>query len=326
MSAWRGVEEFLEVVRAGSFTAAADSLGVSKSFVSKIIGELEARIGVQLMVRTTRRLSLTAAGELFHERCLAMREDLQDLERAVGQFQLEPMGRLRVGLSDIFGSDFMSGLLASFSTKHPDIDIEAIAYLDENDLAAQNCDVVIRYGDLEDSSERARFFGYLSYGLCASPDYVAEHGWPESPEDLARHVCLSDLDGVFQFNNGLKVPVSGNWKSNSGATLRWAARRGLGLAHLPISIIRTDLNEGRLLAMTEEWTFHDKEVRAVFPSGIMPAATRAFIDFLTRRVGRARLRPWMEELLSSDEQWSEFPLRKNQHGLEQENIDKIGLD
>lgn len=297
MSAWRGIDEFLAVIASGSFTSAAERLGVSKSFVSKTVSELEARVGAQLIVRTTRRLSLTAAGELFHERCLAMRAELVDLERSMAQFQSHPVGRLRIILSDTFGSDFISALLAEFSAQHPHISIQAIAYLRDADLAEENFDVAIRYGSLGDSSMRARLFGYLSYALCASPDYVARHGWPQSPEDLARHNCLTDPSGHFVFNGDVAVRVAGNWSSNSGVTLRWAARRGLGLAHLPISVVRQDLNDGHLIALDEEWSFHDKEVRAVFPPGIMPTATRAFIDFLTSRFSKAKIRPWMSPTL-----------------------------
>ena len=301
MSAWRGIDEFLAVVAAGSFTAAADALGVSKSFVSKTINELEARVGAQLIVRTTRRLSLTAAGELFHQRCRAMREELADIERSMAQFQLRPVGRLRIGLSDTFGSDFMSALLADFSARHPDIAIEAIAYLSENELIQENFDVLIRYGSLENSSARARFFGYLTYCLCASPDYVAAHGWPASSDDLANHQCLVPPTGVFEFNDGMRARVSGRWTSNSGVALRWAARRGLGLAHLPISVIRNDLADGHIVAMHDDWSFHDKEVRAVFPSGMTPTATRAFIDYLTGCFSRGKIRPWMVDQLKPGE-------------------------
>ena len=301
MSAWRGIDEFLAVVSSGSFTGAADRLGVSKSFVSKMVVELETRVGAQLIVRTTRRLSLTAAGELFHQRCLAMRGDLADLERSMAQFQSQPVGRLRIVLSDTFGSDFMSALLADFSANHPDIAIQAIAYLSEADLAAETFDVAIRYGPLGDSSWRARLFGYLSYCLCGSPDYVGRNGWPYGPEGLAEHSCLADMNGQFHFNDGRSVRVSGPWTSNSGIALRWAARRGLGIAHLPISVVRQDLVCGDLVALHEEWSFHDKEVRAVFPGGIMPTATRAFIDYLTNRFTQTRVRPWMVRQLDPDE-------------------------
>jgi DNA-binding transcriptional LysR family regulator len=293
VSAWRGIHEFLTVISAGSFTAAADRMDVSKSYVSKTISELEARIGVQLVIRTTRRMSLTAAGEQFYRRCLAMHDELADLERSMAQFQSQPVGRLRILLSDTFGSDFMSALLADFSANHPNIEIQVIAYLQEADLAGQSFDVAIRYGALDDSSLVARLFGYLTYCLCASPDYIEKHGWPTSPDDLGQHACLSDSGGMFHFNDGRSVRVPGHWRSNSGVALRWAARRGLGLAHLPISLVRQDLIDGHLLTPHDEWTLHDKEVRAVFPAGITPSATRAFIDYLTSRYTIIKLRPWM---------------------------------
>jgi len=193
MSSWRGIEEFLAVVEQGSFTAAGDHLGVSKSYISKTVHELEERLGVQLLVRTTRRLSLTGAGESFHRECADLQTRLSEVEKQVGRYSTEPVGRLRVGLSDIFGSDFMSALLAEFSTEHPGIVIEPIAYLNENEIVQERFDVVIRYGVLPNSNLRARTFGYLSYCLCAAPEYVAARGWPETPQGLLEHDCLTDL-------------------------------------------------------------------------------------------------------------------------------------
>jgi DNA-binding transcriptional LysR family regulator len=299
LAVWRGIEEFLAVTASGSFTAAAEKLGVSKSFVSKTITDLEDRFGVQLIMRTTRRLSLTAAGELFRDRCLALRADLVDIESMMGEFQSRPMGRLRIALSDTFGSDFMSSLLADFSRQHPGISVQVIAYLREADLADDSFDVVIRYGTLPNSYLRAKLFGYLSYCLCASPKFVEEFGWPSSPDDIRRFNCLSDFSGKFHFNDSVSVQAAGNWQSNSGVALRWAARRGLGLAHLPISVVRQDLNDGSLLYLNEDWTYHDKEVRVVFPAGIIPSATRAFIDYLTNRYNTQMIiRPWMSSGLN----------------------------
>ena len=294
---WRGIEEFLAVVEMGSFTAGAEALGVSKSYVSKIVSELEARVGAQLLLRTTRRLSLTAAGDLFHQRCLDMRASLLDVERQMAEFQERPVGRLRVGLSDIFGVTFMSSIVAEFSARHREISIEVVAYLRETDLVQEQFDVVIRYGKLIDSGLKARLFGYLSYGLCASPDYVERRGWPRDAAALADHDCLADLSGYFHFNaigsTSDRVKVSGPWKSNSGIALASAVRHGLGIAQLPISIIRDELADGRLTVLDEEWAFYDKEVWAVFSPGIMPAATRAFIDHLATSFEHRKLRPWM---------------------------------
>jgi DNA-binding transcriptional LysR family regulator len=299
MSSWDGIDEFLAVVETGSFTAAAEALSASKAYVSKTVNELEARLGAQLIVRTTRRLSLTAAGELFLDRCRSLRGQLGDTERAMAEFQTKPMGRLRIALSDTFGTDFMSALLADFSYLHRDISIEPIVYLREADLNQAHFDLAIRYGPLESSSAQARLFGYTSYCLCAAPEYVAQHGWPSSPKDLTQHNCLSNVSGHFEFNGGVRVKVGGNWTSNSGIALRSATRRGLGLSQLPISVVRRELAEGRIIPLLEEWSYYDQEVRAVFPPGIIPSATRAFLDYLTSHVGMNKARPtadWLQRL------------------------------
>lgn len=292
-SSWRGIEEFLAVVEHGSFTAAGEELGVSKSYVSKTVHELEERLGVQLLIRTTRRLSLTSAGQSFQQECAELQKRLSDLEKQVGRYSTDPVGRLRIGLSDIFGSDYMSGVLADFSLKHPAISIESIAYLNESDISQEQFDIVIRYGALPDSNLRARMFGYLSYCLCASPGYVAKHGWPTKPSDLSDHLCLTDRSCSMDFNGPASVKVSPRWISNSGIALRSAVRKGLGIASLPVSVIRQDLVDGTIVALEEEWCFYDKQCWVVYSPGIMSAATRAFIDHLVRRITRTKVRPSM---------------------------------
>ncbi|MBA17776.1 MAG: LysR family transcriptional regulator [Sphingomonas sp.] len=293
MSSWRGIEEFLAVVEHGSFTAAGEELGVSKSYVSKTVQELEERLGVQLLTRTTRRLSLTSAGQSFHKECADLHKRLGDLEKRIGRYRTDPVGRLRIGLSDTFGSDFMSRLLAEFSDEHDAIVVEPIAYLDEGDVAQEQFDIVIRYGTLTDSNLRARMFGYLSYCLCASPAYVAKHGWPTDSAALTERECLTDRSGTMTFNENVTVKVTPRWISNSGIALRSAVRKGLGIASLPVSVIRQDLVDGTILALEEEWSFYDKPCWVVYSPGIMSAATRAFIDYLIRRTTRTKIRPSM---------------------------------
>ncbi len=297
MSGWRGIDEFLAVVRSGSFTAAGHELGVSKSYVSKTVQQLEDRLGVQLLVRTTRRLSLTDAGRQFHAECAELQDRLTAVERRVGLYSTRPFGRLRIGLSDIFGSDFMSTMLADFSLKNPEIEIEAIAYLDEGQVMQERFDLTIRYGKLPDSNLRARMFGYLSYCLCASRKYVEEHGWPKTPEDLKNHSCLTDQSATMRFNAGLEIKVVPRWRSNSGISLRSAVTRGLGIACLPVSVMRHGLADGTILALDRDWAYYDREVWAVYSQGIMPASTRAFIDYLVRHTKRVKIRPDMAPLL-----------------------------
>ncbi|MEX6725265.1 LysR family transcriptional regulator [Parapedomonas caeni] len=299
MSSWRGIEEFLAVVEHGSFTAAGDQLGVSKSFISKTVHELEERLGVQLLVRTTRRLSLTGAGESFHRECAQLQHRLSEVEKQIARYSTEPVGRLRIGLSDIFGSDYMSGLLAAFSVEHPGIVIEPIAYLNENEIVQESFDIVIRYGTLPNSSLRARTFGYLSYCLCASPAYVAARGWPKAPGDLLAHDCLTDRSTSITFNDNICVRVNPRWISNSGIALRSAVRKGLGIASLPVTVIRQDLADGKLIALEEEWSFYDKDCWVVYSPGIISVATRAFIDYLVRRTSRVKVRPDMAASLAA---------------------------
>jgi DNA-binding transcriptional LysR family regulator len=297
VSGWRGIDEFLAIVRSGSFTAAGEELGVSKSYVSKTVQQLEDRLGVQLLVRTTRRLSLTDAGRQFHAECAELQDRLTAVERRVGLYSTKPFGRLRIGLSDIFGSDFMSTMLADFSIKHPEIEIEAIAYLDEGQVLQERFDLTIRYGKLPDSNLRARMFGYLSYCLCASRKYVDKHGWPETPEDLKGHACLTDLSATMRFNDNLEVKVTPRWRSNSGISLRSAVTKGLGIACLPVSVMRHGLADGSIVALDRDWAYYDREVWAVYSQGIMPASTRAFIDYLVRNTKRVKIRPDMAPLL-----------------------------
>lgn len=293
MSNWRGIEEFLAIVRCGSFTAAGNELGVSKSFVSKTVQELEERLGVQLLARTTRRLSLTDPGRIFHDECVEMVERLRTVERRVASYGTEPVGRLRIGLSDIFGSDFMSTILAKFKLENPAVQVEAIAFLNETQMLQEQFDLTIRYGTLADSNLRARMFGYLSYCLCASREYIAQHGWPETPDAIADHACLTDLAATMQFNDGIEIKVNPAFRSNSGISLRSAVLRGLGLACLPVSVMRHSLADGSVIAHEAEWAFWDRPCWVVYSQGIMPVGTRAFIDYLVRNTSRTKIRPSM---------------------------------
>lgn len=305
MGNWRGAEEFLAVVEKGSFTAAADALGLSKSYVSKTIAELEHDLGVQLLFRTTRRLSLTAAGELFYDKCCQMRAIYVEAERAIGELHDRPVGRVRVALSGTFGTSFMAASVARFAAKHPEVQIEIEAYMREADIAPEAFDVVIRYGDLPDSELKSRRIGFLSHCLCAAPAYIDKYGWPQNVADLAAHQCLTDSSGQFSFNGPShaapvnRVRVRGRWVSNSGVALAAAAKHALGIAQLPTSIIREDLLRGHLVTLEEDWSFYDKPVWAVFSAGLMPVSIRAFLDHLCAMFGSTKLRPDDSEVISA---------------------------
>lgn len=305
---WRGIHEFVQVVESGSFTRAAQHLHLSKSYISRSISDLEERLGVQLLFRNTRRLSLTAAGEKFYQRCVQMRGIFSEAERELGELQAQPTGRLRIGLCDVFGVSFMAAIVAEFASRNRDVSIEVVAYLREDELRYEDFDVLIRYGALADSELKIRKIGLLSYCLCASPRFVANHPWPKNAEELKRMACLSAPNGWFEFNGdaqnpdssaGQKLRVQGNWTSNSSVALAVAAKQGLGIAQVPLSIILEDVERGDLQVLDEDWAYLDKEVWACFPAGRATAASRAFIEFICTRFSNRRLRPSMHDAVKT---------------------------
>ena len=301
ISIWDGIEEYIAVVETGSFTSAAEQLGASKSFVSKRVSELEVRLGVQLLKRTTRQVSMTAIGEQFYGACRDMRRSLAAASHEAAQAQQTPTGKLKISLNDTFDVNFISAVIADFACQYPGVAIEVHTGSREVDLIGEDFDVAIRYGDLVDSSLRAARIGYLSFCLCASPAYLGEFGSPKGIADLKNHACLSDLGGHWWFNSvdgAEKVRVAGRWKSNKGSANRVAAVRGLGLAQLPIAFVRGELASGSLVAVEDEWSYYDREAWAIFAPGTVPATLRLFLDFLSSRFARTQLRPWMQTSLA----------------------------
>lgn len=302
ISIWDGIEEYISVVETGSFTAAADQLGASKSFVSKRVSELETRLGVQLLKRTTRQVSMTAIGERFYASCREMRRSLAAASHEAAQMQKTPTGKLKVSLNDTYDVTFISAVMADFACQYPGVALEVHAGSRDVDLIGEDFDVAIRYGDLTDSSLRAARIGYLSFCLCASPAYLAEHGVPKGVADLKNHICVSDLNSYWWFNSTEgteKVRVNGRWKSNKGTALKVAAMRGLGMAQLPIAFVRSELAAGSLVSVEDEWSYYDREVWAIFAPGTpVPANLRLLLDFLSKKFARTQLRPWMQTSLT----------------------------
>jgi len=175
---WEGIEEYICVVESGSFTAAADRLGVSKSFVSKQVSLLEDRLGVRLLQRTTRRLVLTEMGNTFFSYCRNMLDQLDQAESMLSDMQQSPRGTLRLLLNSRYGTQYMAGAVAEFSRTYPDVTVEVNSSFQDVDLLAENYDLTVRYNKLEDSSLIARRLGGHTLCLCAAPDYWQKRGQP----------------------------------------------------------------------------------------------------------------------------------------------------
>jgi len=284
---WDGIDEFLEVVELGSFTAAAEHMGVSKSYVSKQVSQLEDRLKVRLLQRTTRRLTLTEIGEVFHRQCRVMSEQYELAESALSEMQQQPKGTLKLAINSRYGVQYMASAVAAFSQQYPELSVEVHSSFLEVDIIADGYDLTIRYGKLEDSSLIARKLGAYSLSLCASPSYWQAYGYPNSPGDLQNHNCLVTSDRHWNFNtpsrDTLRVKVSGNWLSEDGATILAAAKAGIGMAQLPDFYIQSALKSGELIKLQDQlWSHYERETWAVYPhSRHLSAKVRFFIDFLT---------------------------------------------
>lgn len=288
------MEAFEAVVRTGSLSAAGRLLKLTPSALSRIISRIETRLGVRLMVRTTRSLSLTPEGEAY---LLAARRILADMTESEGaiSYQASPRGRLRVSASLAYGRLSIVPLLGEFAALYPDILIDLSLGDELTDILGGKADVAIRFGPLTDSPLTARRLGSNGRTIVASPDYLERAGTPMVPDDLLDHNCLS-----FNFRRAepgwpfvqdgrtFALNVTGNIEANNGETLVQLAQQGVGIARVGSFHIDADVAAGSLVAILEDYNPGDTEViHALFVGGAStPRRVRVFVDFLVERLAR----------------------------------------
>jgi len=284
MSRWDGVDEFVQVVESGGFGAAARTLGVSKAHVSKQVQQLEDRLGVRLLHRTTRRQALTEAGEHFYRRCLQLIGEFGELESSLSEAQQTPRGKLRISVAATFAERYVAPVCAEFAARYPEVQLELLFDNRIVDLIEEGFDLAIRYGELKSSALVARRIAPRHLYVCASPDYLRRHGRPQRPEDLRGHSCLVGTSDqwLFRGSDGTQyLRVHGRWRSNNGMALLTAARAGLGLTQLPDFYVEDDLHQGRLVAVLPEWELGDVGVWAIYPHRRhLSAKVRILVDML----------------------------------------------
>ena len=289
MDRFDDLQAFVTVVEAGSFTAAAERLGVAKSAVSRRVSELEDRLGVQLLRRTTRRLNLTDTGQAFYEHGSRILADLDEAESAVLQQHGELRGSLKVALPLSFGIRHMCEPIAEFSRRHPRVEFDLDLNDRRIDLLEEGVDVAVRIGRLRDSSLIARRLFEARTVVCASQSYLDRHGAPETPEDLAGHQCLlySNIPDptrwVWRDRNGtrqeVRVPVG--LMASSGDFLLNAAIAGLGIALEPTFNAGEAISRGDLVPLLTEYQWPVSPAWAVYPpTRHLSYRVRAFIDYL----------------------------------------------
>lgn len=288
MSHWDSTEIFVTVIDAGSFSAAARRLGLSKSHVSRQVSQLENRLGTQLLQRTTRKLALTETGESYYQRCSDILSQLQEVELSVIDMQEKPRGNLRLTLVGAFGERYVAPAAALFMQKHPELHIEMDFTNRMVDLVSEGYDLAIRSGVLRDSSLIARRIAERRLFVCGSRDYFDRHGWPQNLRSLRSHNCLVGSLPTWRFReeNGqhTDLKIEGNWHSNNGHALLAAARKGLGLVQLPEFYVYSDIADGRLLTTLEQYQPTDTAVWALYPSNRhLSAKVRLFVEHLVEQ-------------------------------------------
>jgi DNA-binding transcriptional LysR family regulator len=291
------MQAFVGVIESGGFTAAARQLPISRAGVSKHVAELESHLGVRLMNRTTRKISLTEAGSAYYQRCKRILEDINDSECQLSGHTSDPSGRLKINVPMSYGINRIGPLLAEFSERYPGISFELTLNDRMVDVVEEGYDLVIRIAKLSDSSLIARKLAVCQFALCASPKYLQGHGEPLEPEDLKQHACLRyqhySGGNEWLLNDKLnptaqqyRVKVAGPLNTNNGTIICRAACDGMGIALLPIFIVEKYLVNGSLQTVLDRYEINAVNVYAIYPSNRhLSAKVRYFIDFLVAKLG-----------------------------------------
>ncbi len=288
---------FARVVDLNGFTAAAQDLNLSKSYVSKQVAALEEDLGVRLLNRTTRQLSTTEAGQAFYEKCRRIADEVAEARAIAGSLQALPHGVLRVNAPLSFGVDHIGPLMPEFMRLYPEIRLDLSLTDQRIDLVETGFDVAIRIGRLEDSGMIARKLLDYRRVVVASSEYWDQHGKPRRPDDLKDHNCLTyayaDQGRRWRFRGPegreFDVPVSGSLRANNGDVLIRAAAAGLGVCAVPAFLCAERINEGDLTLALEAFEPDPLGVHVVYPqTRHVPSKLRVFIDFLVASLVRPK--------------------------------------
>lgn len=294
------IQAFVSIARLASFGAAASQLGLTASATSRKLQALEARLGVRLLQRTTRRVTLTEAGQQYLLHCERWLSDLDDADAALADLQGQVRGRLRASVPSNFGRLHVVPALPDFLAAYPELDLD----LDFNDryldLVEAQIDVAIRIGRLDDSRLVARKLADNRRLLAASPDYLARRGTPQHPGELAQHSCLhfsryseGELWRLHKGGETQEIQVRGRMRANNGEALVEAALAGYGILQSASFIVGPALQQGWLVEVLPDWHIAPSAIWAVYPHGrFLAPKVRAFIDFFGQRYSAAS---WLQQ-------------------------------
>jgi len=300
MDKLRSMEILVAVVDQGSFTAAAETFRISPVMVGKHIRQLEERLGTRLLARTTRRQSLTEIGRQYVEQCRQILAQIAAAEMGAEAMRATPRGKLKITAPVSFGSECIAPLMADYLAAYPDVSLELNLNDRMADLVEEGFDAAIRIGALEDSGMVARPLRPYAMVICASPAYLARHGTPRTPDDLARHECVDFL----QWSRHMRWRLSGRearhdgvtpesrFRSNNGQALRMAALHGFGIVMQAEILLAGDIAAGRLVPLLADYVPAPRLMHLLYPRDRQPTPKlTTFIDFLLERYGPAATPP-----------------------------------
>jgi DNA-binding transcriptional LysR family regulator len=299
MDRFRTMESFVRVVRSGSFTIAANQLGLSRALVSRHVSGLETRLGVRLLNRSTRSLNLTDEGRSYLEFCERVFGEIESRERAIARTRTEPVGTLKLAAPKSFGTLHLADAIIDFAKLHPrlhvSLNLDDVSFRRPYDFVERGLDLALRISSMPNTSVIERQIAPLDWVVCAAPDYLDRAGRPVAPADLADHDCLVHLnvtanDRIWRFEEpknrsgrrSLSVKVGGSFFSNSALALRKAALAGLGIALVPRYSVADDLSDGALVAVLPRHKVPQRPLLAVYPRvSVVPQKVGIFVDFLS---------------------------------------------
>jgi len=285
---------FVQVAKAGSFSAAGRSLDVPKTTISRKVARLEANLGARLLHRTTRHLSLTDIGRVYYEHCTRILADLEEANLMVMAQQAVPHGTLRLTAPSSFGTTILNRWIDAFLNHHPQVTLDVILTNQYLDLLSEGIDVAFRGGPLSDSSLSSVKVCDMPYWICASPSYLESHRTPQIPTDLMHHRCICFSTGSAptghpwrfkQNHDWFELEIPGRVLANDVTFARQAVLSGFGISYLPGTMVRDDIQEGRLEKLLLPWPMAEREMFMVYRGDrLLSPKLRAFLAFVDEQI------------------------------------------
>ncbi|CCN35383.1 LysR family DNA-binding transcriptional regulator [Vibrio nigripulchritudo ATCC 27043] len=288
MEQWEGVTEFVAVAEQSSFTLAAQKLSTSVAQVSRKISKLEQRLSVKLLLRTTRKVTLTDAGKVYYQHCRHLVDGLEFAEQAVTELQSTLKGKIKLTAPVTYGEQMLAPVLSEFLTIYPEVELDFHLSNQKLDMLEHGFDLAIRLGHLGDSTYIAKRLGSRQMHVCASPDYIEKHGEPRALLELSQHQCLIGNHPYWRFiENGHKrqLSVEGRMTCDSGRVLINAALNGIGIVQLPDYYVHQHMATGKLVELLTDFRDTKEGIWALYPNNrYLSSKVRLLIDFLAERL------------------------------------------